>query len=138
MIPLFSQCIPKLDFTEDDIRVLTERIREAGTDVVKAKAGTGSATLSMAYAAARFTYSLMRALRGEQDVVECAYVKSESPEASYFATKLLLGPHGVDHNLGIGTITPLEKAMLVRGIPELRKNIEVGKKFAKDQFKQKT
>ena len=66
-------------------------LQEAGTEVVKAKAGAGSATLSMAYAGARFTFSILRALKGEQGVVECAYVKSDVTEASYFATPLILG-----------------------------------------------
>lgn len=58
---------------------------------MKAKAGAGSATLSMAYAGARFTFSLLRALKGEQGVIECSYVKSDVTEASYFATPILLG-----------------------------------------------
>jgi malate dehydrogenase len=49
--------------------------QDAGTEVVKAKAGTGSATLSMAYAGARFTFSLMDAMSGKEGVVECGYVK---------------------------------------------------------------
>ena len=40
--------------------------QDAGTEVVKAKAGAGSATLSMAYAAARFTDSLMKAKSGKE------------------------------------------------------------------------
>ena len=59
--------------------------------MVKAKAGTGSATLSMAMAGARFTFSLIRALNGEKGVVECAYVRSEETEAKYFSTPILLG-----------------------------------------------
>jgi len=42
--------------------------------VVEAKAGAGSATLSMAVAAAQFAHSCLRALDGERGVVECAYV----------------------------------------------------------------
>ena len=34
--------------------LFTFYLQDAGTEVVKAKAGAGSATLSMAYAAARF------------------------------------------------------------------------------------
>lgn len=48
--------------------------QDAGTEVVKAKAGAGSATLSMAYAGARFAFSMIRAMNGEK-VVECAYVR---------------------------------------------------------------
>lgn len=53
IIPLLSQCNPKVNYPEAQVRQLTERIQEAGTEVVKAKAGAGSATLSMAYAGAR-------------------------------------------------------------------------------------
>jgi len=59
--------------------------------VVKAKAGAGSATLSMAMAGARFAFSLIRALRGEKGVVECAYVRSDLTEAKYFSTPIILG-----------------------------------------------
>ena len=59
--------------------------------MVKAKAGTGSATLSMAYAGARFTFSVLRALKGEEGVVEYAYIKSDVTEAPYFSTPVILG-----------------------------------------------
>jgi len=54
IMPLISQCSPSVEFPADTLKALTERIQDAGTEVVKAKAGAGSATLSMAYAAARF------------------------------------------------------------------------------------
>jgi hypothetical protein len=44
---------------------LTDRIQNGGTEVVNAKAGAGSATLSMAKAGAQFTGSLIKALNGE-------------------------------------------------------------------------
>jgi malate/lactate dehydrogenase len=45
--------------------------------VVNAKAGAGSATLSMAYAAARMAESTLLGLAGEPSVFECAFVQSE-------------------------------------------------------------
>lgn len=45
----------------------------------------------MAMAGARFAVSLIRALRGEKGIVECAYVRSDLTEAKYFSTPLLLG-----------------------------------------------
>ena len=51
----------------------------------------GSATLSMAFAAAKFATSLLEALNGDQGKVECAYVRSDETEAKYFATPVLLG-----------------------------------------------
>lgn len=53
----------------------SHKFQDAGTEVVKAKAGAGSATLSMAFAGARFAFSMIKAMNGEQGVVECAYVK---------------------------------------------------------------
>lgn len=52
---------------------------------------SGSATLSMAYAGARFTFSVLDAMNGKEGVVECAYVRSEETECKYFSTPLLLG-----------------------------------------------
>merc|ERR1712095_251094 len=80
IMPLISQCSPAVEFEPDTLKALTERIQDAGTEVVKAKAGAGSATLSMAYAAARFTDSLIKGMNG-QEVVECAYVASSVTEA---------------------------------------------------------
>merc|ERR1711970_635081 len=58
IIPLISQATPAVEFPADQLKALTERIQDAGTEVVKAKAGAGSATLSMAYAGARFAFSV--------------------------------------------------------------------------------
>lgn len=51
----------------------------------------GSATLSMAYAGARFTFSMLEALSGMEGKVECAFVRSDETEVKYFSTPLLLG-----------------------------------------------
>lgn len=68
---------------------------------MNAKAGAGSATLSMAKAGAQFTSSLIRALKGEKGIVECAYVESDVvKECKWFATPVELGKNGVQKNLG--------------------------------------
>merc|ERR1712212_787571 len=113
IMPIISQCSPAVEFDPDTLTKLTARIQDAGTEVVKAKAGAGSATLSMAYAAARFTDSLIKGMSGEEGVVECAYVQSDVTEATYFATPIVLGPNGVEKNLGLGTLTPFEQVKLV-------------------------
>ena len=51
-------------------------VQFGGDEVVKAKDGAGSATLSMAYAGARFTGDLLRAIHGEKGVVTPTFVKS--------------------------------------------------------------
>merc|ERR1712098_380875 len=130
IMPLISQCSPAVEFEADALKALTERIQDAGTEVVKAKAGAGSATLSMAYAAARFTDSLIKGMQGQEGVVECAFVASDVTEAKYFATPLVLGPGGVEKNLGLGTLSEFEQGLLAGGIPELKGSIAKGEKFA--------
>jgi len=130
IIPVISQCTPSVSFPEDQLKALTERIQDAGTEVVKAKAGAGSATLSMAYAGARFAVSMLRAMDGEEGVVECAYVRSDVTEASYFSTPCLLGKNGLERNLGLGTLSPFEKQLVQNALPELLGSIKKGEAFA--------
>lgn len=74
------------------------------------QAGKGSATLSMAYAAAAFADSCLRAMAGEGGVVECAYVESHLvPGLPFFASQLRLGPHGVTEILPLGQLDALEE-----------------------------
>lgn len=44
---MHTQTSPEVAFTDEEVDALTKRIQEAGTEVVEAKAGAGSATLSM-------------------------------------------------------------------------------------------
>lgn len=66
ILPILSQASPSVldKLSADQITALTTRIQNAGTEVVDAKAGAGSATLSMAYAAFRFAESCMKAQKG--------------------------------------------------------------------------
>ncbi|XP_037974343.2 malate dehydrogenase, mitochondrial [Plutella xylostella] len=131
IIPVLSQSKPPVKLTDQKkIEALTQRIQEAGTEVVKAKAGGGSATLSMAFAGARLTDAVLRGLKGDANVVECAYVASNVTEAPYFANPLVLGKSGVEKNLGYGTLNQYEQCLLKAAIPELLKNIKVGVDFA--------
>merc|ERR1711899_288611 len=133
IMPLISQCTPPVEFPADQLKALTKRIQDAGTEVVKAKAGAGSATLSMAYAAARFTDSLMKAKSGKE-VVECAYIASSVTEAPYFATPVKLGPNGVEANLGLGTLSAFEEEMMKAGLPDLIKQINKGIEFVAKNY----
>ena len=97
---------------------------------MQAKNGTGSATLSMAYAGARFTESLLRALNGERGVVEPTFVESTVvPGLSYFATNVTLGPGGVSKIHEIGPLSAHEEKLLEACVPELKKIIQKGLDF---------
>lgn len=86
ILPLLSQSKPALpsSFLSDKEKVakLVHRIQFAGDEVVEAKQGGGSATLSMAYAGFRFAESLIRAKwGGEKGVVEMGYVQIKGKDA---------------------------------------------------------
>lgn len=129
IIPLMSQCTPAVSFPVDQLTALTLRIQEAGTEVVKAKAGAGSATLSMAYAGARFVFSLLKAMSGQEGVIECAYVKSDVTESTYFSTPILLSKKGIEKNLGLGKLSTYESDLVTKAVPELKANIKAGEDF---------
>ncbi|MCC9266227.1 hypothetical protein LOX66_20090, partial [Bacillus velezensis] len=95
-------------------------------EVVEAKAGGGSATLSMGQAAARFGLSLVRALQGESGVVECAYVESDGKHARFFAQPILLGKDGVAERKEIGTLSAFEQNALNSMLDTLKQDIELG------------
>lgn len=133
IIPIISQAQPSVSFPQDQLEPLVKRIQEAGTEVVKAKAGTGSATLSMAYAGARFAFSLLRGLKGEQNVIECSYVKSNVvPGLDYFSTPVLLGKNGLEKNLGLGQLNDYEKKLVEAAKAELQASIKKGQDFVKN------
>ncbi len=128
ILPLLSQ-IPGVTFSEQEVADLTKRIQNAGTEVVEAKAGGGSATLSMGQAAARFGLSLVRALQGDDGVVECAYVEGDGEHARFFAQPLLLGKSGIVERKSIGALSPFEKQALDNMLGTLRQDIELGESF---------
>merc|ERR1719162_2334091 len=64
ILPLFSR-VDGVQFSDEELQALTVRTQFGGDEVVAAKAGAGSATLSMAYAGYIFTENALRALRGE-------------------------------------------------------------------------
>ncbi|MDC9594026.1 malate dehydrogenase [Xenorhabdus sp. IM139775] len=128
ILPLLSQ-ISGVSFTDEEVEALTKRIQNAGTEVVEAKAGGGSATLSMGQAAARLGLSLIRGLQGESNIVECSYVEGDGKYARFFAQPVRLGKNGIEEHLDIGKLSDFEQKALDNMLDVLKKDIELGEKF---------
>ena len=133
ILPLLSQALSegrKIEFTQEEIESLTHRIQNAGTEVVEAKAGGGSATLSMAEAGARFAVAVFKALLGE-DCVRYAYVESkkDSGYPEFFAHPVRFGLTGVEEILPIGQLREYEKEKLKALEEVLEADIKLGKGF---------
>jgi malate dehydrogenase len=118
ILPLLSQ-VKGAKFTPEDIKALTHRIQFGGDEVVAAKDGAGSATLSMAYAGQRFTSRLLQAMSGKKDIIECSFVENKLTKAPYFSTPLRLGPEGVAEILPFGKLSVAEQATLDAMMPDL-------------------
>ena len=127
ILPLLSQS--GFEFSDEDAAAMTKRIQNAGTEVVEAKAGGGSATLSMGQAAAKFGLSLVRALNGEKDVIECTYVEGSGELARFFAQPVLLGKNGVEKILSYGSLSEFEQATLNEALETLKSDIKIGEEF---------
>merc|ERR1712046_291224 len=100
----------------EKIPALDEHVQNAGTDVVNAKAGKGSATLSMAYAGARLGKAVLAGLNGTP-TTECAYVMSDVVEGvPYFTSKVTFGKNGVEKVHPVGKLNPYEQGRLDEAI----------------------
>jgi len=83
----------------------------------------------MAYAGWLFTENVLKALRGDTDIVQCAYVESSITDAPYFASPCKFGKDGVEEVLPFGDLTPYEQAWFDKMIPDLKKQITKGEEF---------
>ncbi|KAH8106329.1 malate dehydrogenase [Cristinia sonorae] len=132
IVPLLSQTPQGKGITGEVYDKLVHRIQFGGDEVVKAKDGAGSATLSMAYAGAKFTGALLRALNGEKGVTVPTFVKSPlyaDQGIDFFSSLVELGPNGVEKIHPVGELSAEEQKLLDACLPELKKNIEKGKAF---------
>ncbi|XP_006455561.1 NAD-malate dehydrogenase [Agaricus bisporus var. bisporus H97] len=143
IVPLLSQSshpLPNLSTTEYE--ALVKRIQFGGDEVVQAKGGAGSATLSMAYAGAEFANKVIKAFKGEKGLIAPSYVSSEADregaalltkelgkEVAYFSSNIELGPGGIAKINPLGKITDAERNLVKAAIPELEKNISSGVTF---------
>merc|ERR1712025_493082 len=64
IMPVFSQDKVANTVEQDKIPDLDKHVQDAGTDVVNAKGGKGSATLSMAYAGAKLGKAVLAGMSG--------------------------------------------------------------------------
>ncbi|KZV84565.1 putative MDH1-malate dehydrogenase precursor, mitochondrial [Exidia glandulosa HHB12029] len=144
ILPLLSQSQPPLPagFADDKRDELVKRIQFGGDEVVKAKDGAGSATLSMAYAGERFADLIIRAIGGEKGIVAPSYVnlaadkdggeglkKAIGKELEYFSARVEIGPEGVEKILPLGNLSTYEEGLLKAALPELETNIAKGVEF---------
>merc|ERR1712217_755897 len=130
ILPLFSQDPAGASIDASKIPDLDVKVQDAGTEVVKAKNGKGSATLSMAYAGARLGKAVLAGLAGVS-TTECAYVMSSvQPGLPYFASKVTFGKNGIETVHPVGDLNEYEKGRLEEACKALKGEIKSGLDYA--------
>lgn len=141
IVPLFSQAKPAVEIPSDKLADLVKRVQFGGDEVVKAKDGAGSATLSMAYAGFRFAEKLLQAVKGGKGIVEPSFVYlsgvpggdaiAKETGCDFFSVPIELGPNGAEKAINVLTsINDNEKTLLKASVEGLKGNIQKGVTFA--------
>ncbi|EDK42288.1 Malate dehydrogenase, cytoplasmic [Lodderomyces elongisporus] len=147
IVPLYSLGKTKKyydELNEEQKKALIHRVQFGGDEVVQAKNGAGSATLSMAYAGYRLAERILKAVSGESGIVECTYLNLDSKikgaeEAKklvsgldFFSLPVVLGKDGIQevkYDI-LNEVNADEKKLLEVAVEQLKGNISKGVAFA--------
>ncbi|GAP88524.1 putative malate dehydrogenase [Rosellinia necatrix] len=141
IVPIFSKANPSVTIPDDKYDALVNRVQFGGDEVVKAKDGAGSATLSMAFAGFRFAEKLLKAAKGEKGLVEPSFVYlsgvpggeevKKTTGLDFFSVPVELGPNGAEKAINpLAGITEKEQKLVDACVKGLKDNIEKGITFA--------
>lgn len=128
MVPVLSRAMNTSLATQEQVECLTSSILGGDEAVRAAKRNPlGTPCFAGAYAIARTTLSVVNGLRGKKGVVQCAYVDHLNtcvPECQFFCTEVMLGPTGIEKNLGIPELTKFEHCLLCNALPSVQNEIK--------------
>lgn len=127
IIPLLSTT--PFQFSAEEKKAIINRIQFGGDEVVKAKAGGGSATLSMAYAAISFFNDFCRGLSGQPTKL-IAYVRTPNYDTEYFATEVNVSPDGLDCIHSLPKMDVIEQEIYKKALDPLRAEIQKGIEYS--------
>ncbi|ODV85189.1 hypothetical protein CANARDRAFT_28483 [[Candida] arabinofermentans NRRL YB-2248] len=150
ILPLYSVCAPHVYqlLPSEAVDALVHRVQYGGDEVVEAKNGAGSATLSMAYAGYKFLHAVLDAQ--DKTGIESTYIyldesipgaketrqnlkNSCGADLDYFAMPVVLDKDGVKeikHDI-LNRINDKERELLAICCKTLKGNIEKGVNFGK-------
>lgn len=148
IVPLYSIGNSKKYFSElseEKQKELIRRVQFGGDEVVEAKNGAGSATLSMAYAGYKLADSILKAVTTSEEIVECTFLNLDASikgaseakklvsNLDFFSLPVKLGKNGIEEVKYeiLNEISESEKKLLAIAIEQLSKNIEKGVSFGK-------
>lgn len=105
-------------------KTLLQTFREGDDEAVKSL--DDGTSLSFGTAAAKLITTLASGLCGFDNVITCAYVRSNVlPICRFFTSELQIGPEGVKRNFGLPKITPTEVLLIEQVIPLINEYIDM-------------
>lgn len=153
IVPIYSKHSSYSKFSQNELKELVHRVQFGGDEVVKAKQGAGSATLSMAYSGFKFAESLLKSIafgvsefqdgfvfldektiKGSDKVKKFITEKfGKEFQVDYISLPLRLTADGVtniEYEL-LQTLNDHELDLLKVALTQLQKNITKGVDFVK-------
>ncbi|EMR08037.1 malate dehydrogenase, NAD-dependent [Pneumocystis murina B123] len=119
IIPLISQSKPKVELNQDELKSLVYRVQYAGDEVIEAKNGNGSATLSMAIGHSgiiQSSFIYLPGIPGGDEIIKRVNLQ-------FFAVQVELGVDGAQRVKHFGAISQYEEQILDDAIIELEETI---------------
>jgi malate dehydrogenase len=154
IVPLFSLGAPEFynSLSQEQKDALVHRVQFGGDEVVQAKKGLGSATLSMAYSGFKLAEQLIKAVKGlETSIYESSFVYLDDSikgvkevkeftegAVSYISLPVKLGPRGIEEIDAaiLNKVNDHEKELLSVALKTLTGNISKGVGFIKGDVSQ--
>ncbi|GJQ64917.1 hypothetical protein Trydic_g7086 [Trypoxylus dichotomus] len=138
MVPIFSQIKPVANLQKALQQLLHDKVCSAEDEAVDLKyiENTGSCFISSAFACARFITSVLRGLRGERGIIECAFVRQLGHIEAflpYMGSVVKFGRGGIE-STHMPRINDLECEYLQKAYPYLKRHIEMGEAYIIGDF----
>ncbi|XP_014468038.1 PREDICTED: malate dehydrogenase-like [Dinoponera quadriceps] len=126
VVPLLSRVVPYNQFTNAQCQSLLQSFRTDGNEEMTKTSSGYRRSLSSGTAAAKLITALAGGLCGHDNVITCAYVRSNVlPVCRYFTSELQLGTNGVKRNFGLPKISPGEIALIEQVIPLINEYVDM-------------
>lgn len=141
IVPILNSWNKNFEYNDEKYANLINRVQFGGDEVVKAKDGKGSATLSMATAAYRFVDNLLDAIKFNKTVKEVAFVKIDelktsknlpyfiSKNTQYFSLPIVLTASGIDLVEFPESLSEKEVLMTKHAVEKVKADVTKGFNF---------
>ncbi|XP_032679786.1 malate dehydrogenase, mitochondrial-like [Odontomachus brunneus] len=126
VVPLLSRAVPFNQFTNAQRQSLLQSFRTDENGEITKTFFRYRSSLSSGTAAMSLLTALAGGLCGYDNIITCAYMRSDVlPVCRFFTSELQLGVNGVKRNLGLPKISPAEILLIEQAIPLINEYVDM-------------